>query len=200
MEENSNQKNAMKPIVIIMAVVIIGLVFVIISLLTNGKENVENAITNMSILGNEEELVKEPEKIVEVDEEEEDEVVIEDVKDNEKVTNNNSKVSSSITSSDWKSGEFMIDGVAYKLNTDYKTLTNNGWYVDFEKLGYADGYILNKNDKTYSTVDLLNDKFDDAEVSIGFINLGESAKDVKECQFWAISVNNKYSDTPVNFE
>lgn len=103
-------------------------------------------------------------------------------------------------SDDWKSLEFILAGQKYKLNTDYKNLIDNGWSVDFAGLGYADGYILNKNDKTYSTTDLENEDYSDARVNIGFINLGESARDVSECQFWAISVDNTYTDTPVDFE
>lgn len=103
-------------------------------------------------------------------------------------------------SDDWKSLEFILAGQKYKLNTDYKNLIDNGWAVDFAELGYADGYILNKNDKTYSTTNLENEDYEDADVNIGFINLGESARDVSECQFWAISVDNAYSDTPVDFE
>lgn len=102
-------------------------------------------------------------------------------------------------SGDWKSGEFSLDGVAYKLNCDYKDYTTNGWSIDLSKSGHEDGYILNKKDKTYSTIDFINSKFDDANITVGFINLSDTAKDITECQIWAMSVNNKFSDTPVNF-
>lgn len=102
-------------------------------------------------------------------------------------------------SADWKSSEFTLNGKSYKINDDYTKFNADGWYVDLKKAGYEDGYILNKNDKVFSTIDFLNDKFDDADVNVGFINLGEKAKDVTECQVWAITVDNKYSDTPIDF-
>lgn len=114
----------------------------------------------------------------------------------EKTTNSNSTISS-----DWKSGEFIFDGASYKLNGDYKKFVDNGWSVDLSKYGYEDGYILNKNDKTYSTVSLENSKYEKAYVNIGFINLSDSAKDVTESQVWAISVDNYGSyRTQVDFE
>lgn len=111
--------------------------------------------------------------------------------------NDNSSVE---LSSDWMDCEFAIEGKKYKLNNSYKTYTQDGWYIDLEKMGYAEGYILNKNDKTYSTIDLLNDNFEDADVSVGFINRGDNAQDITECDIWAINIDNSYSDTPVSFE
>lgn len=100
----------------------------------------------------------------------------------------------------WISGKFSLAGENYELSSDYKLLAQNGWFVDFSKYGYSDGYILNKGDKLTSTINLENKKYDDAEVYIGFVNLSNSAKDVSECQFWSIEVDNSYSDTPVDFE
>ncbi len=111
--------------------------------------------------------------------------------------NDNSSVE---LSSDWMDCEFAIEGKKYKLNNSYKTYTQDGWYIDLEKMGYAEGYILNKNDKTYSTIDLLNDNFEDADVSVGFINRGDNAQDITECDIWAINIDNSYSDTPISFE
>lgn len=116
-------------------------------------------------------------------------------------TEKTEKTTNSTISSDWKSGEFIFDGASYKLNGDYKKFVDNGWSVDLSKYGYEDGYILNKNDKTYSTVSLENSKYEKAYVSIGFINLSDSAKDVSESQVWAISVDNYGSyRTQVDFE
>lgn len=119
----------------------------------------------------------------------------------DKEDSDDKKESTSTTklSADWKSAEFTLDGKAYKINEDYTKFKANGWYIDLKDAGYEDGYILNKNDKVYSTIDFLNDKFDDADVNVGFINLGETAKDITECQVWALTVDNKYSDTPVEF-
>lgn len=114
-----------------------------------------------------------------------------------------SKTTETTTSSDWKSGEFVFDGIKYKINDDYKKYVDNGWSVDLSKYGYEDGYILNKNDKTSSTVTLTNsEKYDEKTyVNIGFVNLSDSAKDVTESQVWAVSVDNagKYR-TKVDFE
>lgn len=114
-----------------------------------------------------------------------------------------SKTTETTTSSDWKSGEFVFDGIKYKINDDYKKYVDNGWSVDLSKYGYEDGYILNKNDKTSSTVTLTNsEKYDEKTyVNIGFINLSDSAKDVTESQVWAISVDNVGNyRTKVDFE
>lgn len=102
-------------------------------------------------------------------------------------------------SGDWKSGEFTFDGKSYKINDDYTKFKANGWYIDLSKAGYEDGYILNKNQKVYSTIDFLNDNYKDADVRVGFINLGDKAVDITETQVWAITVDNKYSDTPIDF-
>lgn len=189
----------------IMALIILGLIIYIVVDETSTKdENVMNTqdyevqteIEETPVIEEEEEKVKnvveEPEitdKEVEEDDEEETKTPI-------SVTTN----SVAELSSDWKSCEFAVEGKKYKLNDSYKSYTENGWYIDLDKMGYPDGYILNKNDKTYSTVDLLNDNFEDAEVSVGFINKGESAQDITECSIWAINVDNSYSDTPVDFE
>ncbi len=120
----------------------------------------------------------------------------------DKDTTNTSDVSNNSNTSlstDWKSAEFTLDGKSYKVNDDYLKYTANGWTIDLKAAGYEDGYILNKKDKVSTTVDLLNSKFDDADINVGFINLGDSAKDITECQVWGISVDNKYSDTPVDF-
>ena len=100
----------------------------------------------------------------------------------------------------WISGEFSIAGVDYKLNTDYNKFVQNGWYVNMSKYGYSDGYLLNKNQKVIGGVKLENNTYNDVDISIGFINLSDTAKDITECQFWSIEVNNIYADTPVSFE
>jgi len=121
------------------------------------------------------------------------------ISEDESVINDDNSTVSENVSSDWKSGEFTLDGVSYKLNSNYTDLTANGWSIDLARLGYADGYILNANDKTTSTIKLESSKFSDADVNIGFVNLGTGAKDITECQFWAITVRNSFSDTPVSF-
>ena len=125
--------------------------------------------------------------------------VKEETKDDSKQESKETTTTTAPASGDWKSAEFTFDGKSYKINDDYTKFKANGWYVDMAKAGYEDGYILNKNQKVYSTVSFLNDNFKDANVRVGFINLGEKAVDITETQIWAITVDNKYSDTPVNF-
>ena len=149
-----------------------------------------------------EEPVIEDEEVVEDEEVIEDNKVVEDKKEETKtpIQTTTPSTSSANLSDDWKSCEFAIDGIKYKLNDSYSKYKLNGWYIDLEEMGYSNGYILNKNDKTYSTVDFYNDDFEDAYVSVGFINRDENAQDITECDIWAIDVSNSYADTPVNFE
>lgn len=122
-----------------------------------------------------------------------------DSKEESKTDSKENTTATAPVSGDWKSGEFTFDGKSYKINDDYTKFKANGWYIDLSKAGYEDGYILNKNQKVYSTIDFLNDNYKDADVRVGFINLGDKAVDITETQVWAITVDNKYSDTPVDF-
>lgn len=122
-----------------------------------------------------------------------------DSKEESKTDSKENTTATAPASGDWKSAEFTFDGKSYKINDDYTKFKANGWYIDLTKAGYEDGYILNKNQKVYSTVNFLNDNYKKANVRVGFINLGEKAVDITETQIWAITVDNKYSDTPVDF-
>ena len=122
-----------------------------------------------------------------------------DSKEDSKTESKENTTATAPTSGDWKSAEFTFDGKSYKINDDYTKFKANGWYIDLTKSGYEDGYILNKNQKVYSTVNFLNDNYKKANVRVGFINLGDKAVDITETQIWAITVDNKYSDTPVDF-
>lgn len=122
-----------------------------------------------------------------------------DSKEDSKTESKENTTATAPTSGDWKSAEFTFDGKSYKINDDYAKFKANGWYIDLTKSGYEDGYILNKNQKVYSTVNFLNDNYKKANVRVGFINLGDKAVDITETQIWAITVDNKYSDTPVDF-
>ncbi len=225
MEENQNPKSNKGIFIVIgiMAIVIIALVGYIVYSNSNSEKEVAGNNTNTSLSNKSDKDVDENKDSKDDEEDDEDDkkntsknstfgkkdknetnTEANTSKDsnttNTSKDNNETNTGSTLSTADWKSGEFKFDGVAYKLNSDYKNLIDNGWSVNLADAGYEDGYILNKNDKTYSTANLENDKYDDADVSIGFINLGDSAKDVSECQFWAISVDNQYSDTPVEFE
>lgn len=105
-----------------------------------------------------------------------------------------------LKTTDWYSGEFAIDGVIYHLNDSYSLFVENGWSVDWKAYGKDEGYIMNKGDKVATTINLKNEKFDDRIVSVGFINNGDVAKDIKECDIWGISVdNNSVYESVVNF-
>lgn len=197
---NGNGGVPLIAIIGIMALIIVGLIVYIIVDPSATKEEpvidvqeseviIEDSVADEEIEENvaEEPVIKEDE---DKDENEEEIKTPIEVNDNSSVE----------LSSDWMDCEFAIEGKKYKLNNSYKTYTQDGWYIDLEKMGYAEGYILNKNDKTYSTIDLLNDNFEDADVSVGFINRGDNAQDITECDIWAINIDNSYSDTPVSFE
>ena len=202
----SNKGNGGVPLIAIigiMALIIVGLIIYIIIDPSATKEEpvidtqeyeyeVENEIEEEPVVDEEVEEIEEEKPVVKEDNVEDDE----ETKTPISVTTN----SSVELSDDWMDCEFAVEGKKYKLNDAYKTYTQDDWYIDLEDMGYAEGYILNKNDKTYSTIDLLNDKFEDADVSVGFINRGDKARDITECDIWAINVDNSYSDTPISFE
>ena len=197
---NGNGGVPLIAIIGIMALIIVGLIVYIIVDPSATKEEpvidvqeseviIEDSVADEEV---EENVAEEP-----VIKEDEDKDENEDEIKTPIEVNDNSSVE---LSSDWMDCEFAIEGKKYKLNNSYKTYTQDGWYIDLEKMGYSDGYILNKNDKTYSTIDLLNDNFEDADVSVGFINRGDNAQDITECDIWAINIDNSYSDTPISFE
>lgn len=124
--------------------------------------------------------------------------VVNEVEETELVVAPKENTSSEL-SSEWRSTEFILDGVKYKLYDDYSKFVAAGWKIDLVEMGYPDGYILNKNDKLSSIIDFLNDKYPEAYVNIGFINLGEGPKDITECQVWSIEVDNDWNDTEVPF-
>ena len=195
---NGNGGVPLIAIIGIMALIIVGLIVYIIVDPSATKEEpvidvqeseviIEDSVADEEV---EENVAEEP--VIKEDEDENEEEIKTPIE-----VNDNSSVE---LSSDWMDCEFAIEGKKYKLNNSYKTYTQDGWYIDLEKMGYAEGYILNKNDKTYSTIDLLNDNFEDADVSVGFINRGDNAQDITECDIWAINIDNSYSDTPISFE
>lgn len=206
----------------IMALIILALIVYIVYKEVTPKKEVNVSVQTQSTVDSyvedekdeedeEDEVVEEKEDVEDVENKKENKDIVKDEEeieedneittpDNDEVIETNNSNENIELSKDWKDMEFILAGNKYTLNTDYKNFIDNGWSVDFEKLGYADGYILNKNDKTYTTADLENENYEDSEINIGFINLGEKALDVTECQFWGISVDNAYADTPVDFE
>lgn len=121
------------------------------------------------------------------------------VKDNK---NDNTAIvgDNEFTSSDWSSGEIKLDGVKFVLKDKYLKFVNASWSIDLEKYGYANGYILNSGDKTSTTIQLDNKKYETAVAQIGFINSSKEPLDIKECDIWSISINNKNAEVPIPFE
>lgn len=93
-------------------------------------------------------------------------------------------------SDDWTDMQFMLDGNLYELPVSYRELEANGWSFDLADYGYTDGYIMNPGDKTYSTIELSNPDYDeDLMVWVGFINTGDKAQDILDCDIWAFQMD-----------
>lgn len=125
------------------------------------------------------------------------------VSKNRKPLDDKKEVASNInefTSNEWITGEIKLDGVKFKLKDKYMKFVEASWNIDLEKYGYANGYILNSGDKTSTTIQLNNEKYKSAIVQIGFINSSKDALDIKECDIWSISINNKNADVEIPFE
>lgn len=93
-------------------------------------------------------------------------------------------------SDDWTDMQFMLDGNLYELPVSYRELEADGWKFDLAAYGYSDGYIMNPGDKTYSTIELTNPDYDeDLTVWVGFINTGDKAQDILDCEIWAFQMD-----------
>lgn len=93
-------------------------------------------------------------------------------------------------SDDWTDMQFILDGKLYELPVSYRELEANGWSFDLAAYGYTDGYIMNPGDKTYSTIELSNPDYDeDLMVWVGFINTGDKAQDILDCDIWAFQMD-----------
>ncbi len=96
-------------------------------------------------------------------------------------------------SENWWDGQIMFDGVVYTAPFAYSTVAEAGWTFNLADYGYENGYIMNKGDKTYSTIKLTNTNYDEKlDVSVGFINSGDAAADITECSIWSIGCNIRY--------
>ncbi len=172
---NPNKKTNNLIIVILVAVVVAILVFVVISATTSKSKN---------------------------DDKKNDKDVVEN-KDNDKEENNNTNNDNTNDDNnnqtipgDWKSLSFGLDGKIYKLKNFYSDFKENGWTMDTS--GFESD-TLDSMYKTFSTIRLSNPKYSDAEVKIGLFNMASEKKPFADCQYWAITVDNSWSDTPVDF-
>lgn len=99
---------------------------------------------------------------------------------------------------DWSAGEFILDGMKFKLNTKYKDYEFNNWTIDNNDYDYSNMSFM-KNDKTSVSIPLINQEYD-STVKIGIINLGKDKKNIKDCEVWGISVNNISKANPAEFK
>lgn len=100
---------------------------------------------------------------------------------------------------DWKSMKFKLNKDVFSINSMYKDFNNYNWYINFEKMGYKNGYKIDANSKTMMTLKLNNKYYYDLEVIVGLLNDSSKKIDAKESKVWAIYVNNYNKKTPINF-
>ena len=100
----------------------------------------------------------------------------------------------------WTDGIIKVDGVDYRLFDSFSKFQANGWDFDLADYG-KDSYILNPGDKVVMTIELYNEKFGDdykaPHLTVGFVNNGDVAKEIKECDIWALKADTSYIDEPV---
>lgn len=110
---------------------------------------------------------------------------------------------SDTSSKGWTSMEIKIDGVSYSFPYSYSMLQKNGWGFDInEYLNEGETeYILAPGEYTYSTTKLDNEKYGkdigSAAVYAGFKNFDEKAKNITDCNIWALEVSGVYGTAPV---
>ena len=182
---NQNKKTNNLIIVILVAVVVAVLIFIVVSATTSKSKNDDKK--------NDKEVVENKD-----DEKEENNDNTNTGNDNttNNDNNNNGNNNSQTIPGDWKSLSFGIDGQIYKLKNFYSDFSQNGWTMDTS--GFESD-TLDSMYKTFSTIRLSHSKYSDAEVKIGLINTTSEKKPFNECQYWAITVDNSWSDTPVEF-
>lgn len=117
-------------------------------------------------------------------------------------TNTESTTQSSSTgtiSDNWSDCEFILNDDTYKLDFDYRTLESKGWSLNLADYGYPNGYTLNPQNEVAGSLTIKNSNYD-ANVTIGFKNNSDTAKDLLDCQINSIHVsNNIYGKKPVSF-
>ena len=100
---------------------------------------------------------------------------------------------------DWTKLDIKIDGVTYSYPYSYKDLQKAGWSFKLEDYGYQDGYELDVNEYTFSTIDLHSEKYgtsyNDSQLSVGFQNFTDKKQSILDCDIWAIGVRAVYGST-----
>ena len=95
-------------------------------------------------------------------------------------------------SDNWTDLQFQLEGQVFTLPCNYSDIEALGYTFDLSDYGYDNGYILNPGDSTYSTIHLENEE--GAELTVGFTNTGDEAKDILECQIWSVEAESTYVD------
>ena len=117
--------------------------------------------------------------------------------DKEDVEASGNNETSSEDSSAWDAIGIKIDGKEFKYPYSYKELKELGW--SFDSSDYTDNgsgeYIVNAGERT-SQIELNNEDYgtddNDAHVSVTFINSGEDAADISDCDINSISISAVY--------
>lgn len=98
-------------------------------------------------------------------------------------------------SDDWKSEEFMMDGVVYHLPFNYDLLKDK-YTFDMTKYGKTDDYLLNPKDKTSSTIAMENANLDEKfDFWVGFINNTDKSINIKEADIWSVKFDMSWCKT-----
>ena len=98
-------------------------------------------------------------------------------------------------SDDLYSEQISIDGVVYHLPFDY-SLISDKYTFDLADYGKEDGYQLEANEYTLSTIYLENPDIDeDFDYTVGFKNTTSEAKDIKSTSIWAMDFDMTFCDT-----
>lgn len=119
--------------------------------------------------------------------------------DKEKEIDKNNTTSQVYKETDWKSMKFKLNKNIISINDSYKSIEENNWYINFDKMGYKNGYKLDAKSKTMMTIKLYNRYYYDIEVLIGLSNDTSKKIDANESKVWAMYVNNYNKKTPINF-
>lgn len=116
--------------------------------------------------------------------------------DRSDVNTSDSSTADEKISDNWEDMDIMLDGKLYKYPYDFAQLKADGWNIDLSKYGKENGYIINAGEKTYSTLDLTNDKYgkdyNSFTIGCGFKNYDSKSKDLTECDLWSISLACDY--------
>lgn len=97
---------------------------------------------------------------------------------------------------DWENLAFTLDGQECAIFDDFKVLQDLGWDFDLADYGKQDGYVMNPGDSVFSTINLENEKYMNEDnkykcvtVTVGFKNVSDEIKDIKECAISAFKID-----------